>query len=138
MSDFTSKERRLIDHAWLALEYCAQARHTATIELADMLKYETGAKTAGRPRIWAKALMVEAYMEGRFGSSEDRRKWLYNALHVSRGIRYAYMLGCSNEFTTAMEDNSGLVRKCQVAVETLNGARQTKRVIQRVLSGRVG
>lgn len=123
MTDFPTKERKVIEAAWVALEYCAQSSRGAERELAESLKYETGSKTAGRPRIWAKALMVEAYREGRYGSTETRRKWLYDCLRVSPGIRYAYLLGCSAEFRTEMETHIGLPGKIDAAVAALENHR---------------
>lgn len=122
MVDFTRKERLIIESAWSALEYCAEASHSTQGELADALKYETGSKTAGRPRIWAKALIVDAYVEGRYGATEDRRKWLYQAAGISRGIRYGYLLACGNTFRGEMEGHVNLQVKCRAAVDAYNAA----------------
>ena len=126
MAEFTATEVKAINEAWTALEYCAQVHHTVERELADALQYETGSKTAGRLKIWAKALIVDAYIEGRYGSSEERRKWLYGALRISRGIRYGYMLGCSAEFKTEMEKHIDLIAKCEKAVAIYNDCIQRR------------
>lgn len=118
MDDFTRKERMIIERAWSALEYCTEQTTSLAIELADSLKYETGSRTAGRPRIWAKALMVDAFHEGRYGSTEDRRKWLYDAVGVSRGIRFCYLLAASNhKWRPEIENGTNLEVKTQAAVD---------------------
>lgn len=119
-ADFTAKERKIIDAAWSALEYCADMHHSTAVELTDALKYETGSKTAGRPRAWAKALIIDAYVEGRNGSTDDRRRWLYGAARLSRGVRYGYLLACSDAFKTEWETSVDLVAKCQAAVDAYN------------------
>lgn len=128
VADFTRKERGIVEAAWLALDYCADTAKGigVSIELADMLKYETGSKGAGRPRHWAKALMIDAYYEGCYGSSEDRRKWLRKALHISRGIRYAYMLGASDEFRAEPMGAVNLEVKCQAARDAYNAVCQRR------------
>lgn len=122
VADFTRKERKVVEAAWSALEYCADtAKSNGTAnELADMLKYETGSKTAGRPRHWAKMLMIDAYCEGRSGDTGQRRVWLYTCLHISRGIRYAYLLGCADEFRDEPQNLVQLMPKCLEAVQTYN------------------
>lgn len=105
MRDFTRPERATIEEAWRAMEYAANFRTSVRNELADALKYEVGHRTAGRPRIWAKALILCAYREGKLANPEMRLTWLADCTGVSRGIRYGYLLG--------MDDRALLVRNTQ-------------------------
>lgn len=122
MTDFTAKERKVIEAAWFALAYCAETHTGTQIELADALKYETGSRTAGRQRIWAKVLIIDAYVEGRYGSTDERRNWLYSAARLSRGIRYGYLLACGNTFQAETEARVGLEAKCRAACEAYEAA----------------
>lgn len=127
MDDFTTRERKVIEAAWNALEYCASSTTSLGNELADGLKYETGSKTAGRQRIWAKALIVVAFHEGRYASTDDRRCWLHDAPGVSRGVRFGYLLGCSlHTWRPEMESGTNLEVKTQAASDTLKIASQRK------------
>jgi len=129
MADFTTKEKKTINDAWSALEYCADQDRSAASELADALKYETGSKTAGRPRIWAKALIIDAYVEGRYGNTTDRRVWLYNAIRLSRGVRFGYLLACSGTtWRNEVEESQGvnLTSKLAAAVEAYKACLQRR------------
>lgn len=116
MSNFTPKETKTIIDAWCALEYCADQDRSAAGELADALRYETGSKTAGRPRIWAKVLIIDAYVEGRYGSTQDRRHWLQTAIRLSRGVRFGYLLACGHAWRNDVEESVSLAPKLAAAV----------------------
>lgn len=59
---------------------------------------------------------MNAYLDGREGSTESRRKWLYDAIRISPGIRFGYLLACAaHPWPDKAGDDTGLFPKLEVA-----------------------